>query len=250
MFAFKKVIASFLLPPGLLILVLIAAGAVFFFKKRKKCATVLIAMGLITWIFSIAPVSNLLLQRLEAGYSIPTDTNADVIILLGGGFYDEAADLTGKGFPGGDMLARIVTAVRLQKRLNIPVIISDRNGFKNTSNGVKITKRLLVDFGVKQSKIIIEDRALDTNENAKFSKAICDEKGFVHPIVLTSALHLKRACLAFESVGLKVIPFPAFLVKPENEKYGWYSFLPSAGSLLGLSRALHEYLGILYYKIT
>ena len=61
---------------------------------------------------------------------------------------------------------------------------------------------------------------------------------------MTSAYHLKRACLAFERVGLKVIPFPSFLAKPENEKIGWYSFLPSAGSLLGVSRALHEYLGM------
>ena len=150
-FALKKIIAAFVLPPGILIVLLIGAGAVFFLKKRRVCGVVLIAVGLLTWVSAIAPVANRLIAGLEAGYSIPKNPDADVIILLGGGFMEEAADLTGKGFPGGDMLARIVTAARLQKRLKVPVIISDYNAYTNTSHGVKISKRLLVDLGVAQS---------------------------------------------------------------------------------------------------
>jgi len=245
MFALKKIIISFVLPPGILVLVLTVAGLVFMFaRKRKICGIFLIAVGLATWIFSTGPFADLFLRGLTSAYSLPTNPSADVLILLGGGFSDQADDLTGKGFPDGDMLARIVTAARLQKKLKIPLIITDRDGLADTSNGARITKRLLMDLGVNGSKIIIEDKARDTFENAKFSKAICDAKGFVRPMVVTSAFHLKRACLAFKQVGLEVIPFASFLIRSEKKRYGWYSFLPRAGSLLGLSRALHEYLGL------
>jgi len=249
MFAFKKIVTAFLLPPGLLVMVFITSGLFFVFRKRKRCGLFLLAMGITTWGLSVAPVANFFIRGLTAGYTYPGVLKGDVIILLGGGFHSEAYDLTGKGFPAGDMLARIVTAARLQEKLKIPIIISDRNGLSGSSEGVKITRRLLVDLGVLQRDILLEDRGRDTFENARFSREICEKLGAERPILVTSGFHLKRSSMIFRNVGLEVIPVPAYLIVPERQRYGWYSFLPSARSMLGLSTALHEYLGILYFRM-
>jgi len=76
------------------------------------------------WALSISPLSDAMIRGLESGYGIPKNIKGDVIILLGRGVCDKAPDLTGLGAPSDMYLTRIVTAVRLQKRLNIPVIVS------------------------------------------------------------------------------------------------------------------------------
>ncbi len=65
-------------------------------------------------------------------------------------------------------------------------------------------------------------------------------------ILVTSANHMKRAVYLFEKMGCNVIPAPCdFLVK--NIKY--YPALPSWSSIKQTEYAIHEYIGILRYKI-
>ena len=124
MFVFKKAVAPFLLPPGIFILLLILSGAWFLKKKKLKAGVLNLSLGCLMWLTTIAPVANSLLRGLESGYDIPETPQGDVIILLGGGVYDQAPDLSGTGVPSEDAMARVVAAVRLQKRLNVPVIAS------------------------------------------------------------------------------------------------------------------------------
>ena len=112
-----------------------------------------------------------------------------------------------------------------------------------------IIRRFLVDLGVPDNRIIIEDQARDTAQNASLSAVICRQHGFSKPILLTAALHLKRACMAFEASGLPVTPFPAYFLGAQGAYYGPRHLLPNAGALNASAMALHEYLGILYYRL-
>jgi len=108
MFLFKKILTPFLLPPGIFILFLIISGIWFLFKKYWKTGLLNCSIGILLWVLSISPVSDAMLRSLESEFSIPQNPKGDVIILLGGGIYDEVPDLSGVGAPSGDMLERMV----------------------------------------------------------------------------------------------------------------------------------------------
>jgi uncharacterized SAM-binding protein YcdF (DUF218 family) len=239
---------SFILPPGVFIVILFGLGAVLLLKRYRKISVTAFSIGLLMWFFSITPTSDLLLSNLESGFHQDAGLSGDVIILLGGAIFDNVPDLTGSGFPDGDMLGRIVTSVRLQKRLNIPVIVSFGRVFEDREPGAPVIKRFLVDLGVPEDQIILENESRDTYENAKFSMEICRKTGFKSPILLTSAYHLKRAYWVSKHLGMDAYPFPACFMTQKDHGYRWYSLLPSGDNFARVSMALHEILGLSFYK--
>lgn len=245
MFIFKKILTSFLMPPGIFIVLLVGFGIWFLLKKQWKAGMANLSIGIFIWLLSISPVADTMLRGLESDFKIPENPRGDVIILLGGGVYDKVPDLSGIGAPSEEMLTRLVGAVRLQKRLDVPVIISGGAVFKNRKPEAPIVKRFFVDLGIPSGQIIIEDKSRDTIENAKYTKAICEKNGFKKPILVTSASHMRRSLMSFEKAGMNVIPVPAnFRTWVRN--YGWEDFLPKGFE--NSHRALHEYLGLLFYK--
>ena len=248
MFALKKLLTSFLLPPGVFVLVLVAFGAHRVFVRRRKSGLVCIALGAALWAASVSPFSNLLLEKLESHYPIPQQVEGDVIVLLGGGVIDGVPDLSGTGVPTEQMYPRIVTAVRLQRRLDLPLIVSGGRIDEDAAPEAVIVGRFLVDLGVPEGRLILEDRSRDTYENAVYTRAICAERGFRHPILLTSAHHLSRSVDLFRKAGLEVLPFPAYFHSLGHLPYTFLSWLPSAHSLSGTAAAVHEYLGLLFYR--
>jgi uncharacterized SAM-binding protein YcdF (DUF218 family) len=245
MFAFKKLVAPFLLPPGIFILILTVSG-IFLLKKSRKAGFLCIGVGVSLWLLSVSPVSNALMGGLESGLTIPANPRGDVIILLGGGIYEGVQDLTGIGAPSGDTLARIVTAVRLQKRLHIPVIVSGGAVFPWTTAEALVDRRFLTDLGVPGDKILVDDKSRDTFENARYVRKVCEERHFSAPLLVTSAYHMRRALLMFSLFNMKVTPVPAGF-RTGKSKYGWADYLP--GDLRDSMVACREYLGLLYYRV-
>jgi len=249
LFFIKKLVTPFILPPGLFILALIISGAVFIFWHRRKIGIYNLAIGLLFWIFCTAPFSNFLMRGLESEFYIPKNVNGDVLLLLGGGIIDHVPDFSGYGIPTDVMIGRIVTAVRLQKKLNIPIIVSGGKANLNRSSEAIIAKRFLPDLGVNESQIVIEEKSRDTIENAKHIREICFKKDYKNPILITSASHMKRSLLSFEKVGIDAMPYPASFKSKSINKYDWQTYLPRSSSLGSTSAALHEYLGIFFYRL-
>lgn len=246
-FIFKKALTPFLLPPGIFVTLLLLSGYVFFRRKKRKAARIHIILGLVLWAFTVVPVSDTLLRALESGIKIPESPKGDVIILLGGGVYDGATDLTGLGAPSDDTSARIITAVRLQKRFNIPIIVSSGSVFKGKQAEAPIVKRFLIDLGVPDHMVIVEDKSRDTIENAKYSLELCKKFNCREPLLVTSAFHMKRSVMSFEKVGLKVTAIPTGFKVWAGKKYIWQDYLPHG--LENMAIAMREYLGLFFYKI-
>jgi uncharacterized SAM-binding protein YcdF (DUF218 family) len=189
------------------------------------------------------------MRGLESEFQIPNNVKGDVIVLLGAGSIDKVPDFSGYGIPTDRMIGRIVTAVRLQRYLNIPIIVSSGKLHKNSSAGALIARRFLIDLGVKEGQIITEDKSRDTYENAKYTREICLRNGYKNPILVTSASHLKRSLLSFKEIGLDIVPYPANFRSKPIKSYQLYSYLPHSSSLMTTSIALHEYFGILFYNL-
>ena len=227
MFALKKLITPFILPPGIFILAIVLISLVMCYRKRWKLGLVNLTVGLMLWALSTVPLANFLIQGLESDFPIPANPSGDVISLLGGVIIDRVPDLSGTAAPSPLMMGRIVTAVRLYQRLGLPIIVTGgRVSDDSAVAGAAVIKRFLVDLGVPVNIITEEDRARDTAQNARFTATICRQQGFSKPILISAAYHLERARLAFDAAGMKVTPFPAYFLGSRNIPYTWRHILP------------------------
>jgi len=249
MFIAKKIIAAFLLPPGIFIVLLLWLGWRLIRKKRRGTGLVLWLLALALWASAINPVASRLQGSLERGFAVPQTLRGDVIVLLGGGLHDGVTDLTGQGAPSNEMLARIVTAVRVQRQLRVPVIVSGGVVYPGRSAEAPIVRRFLTDLGVPADQIILEDRSRDTEDNGRFTAEILRQRGYQEPLLLTSAYHLRRSVAMFRRVGVTVTPLPTNFYQG-RVKAIWADWLPEAGAMAGSARALREYLGLGWYKLT
>jgi uncharacterized SAM-binding protein YcdF (DUF218 family) len=250
MFVLKKLITQFLLPPGVFIFILLTAAAWLMYRRRRGIAFSCLLFGLTIWAFASNPISERLMLGLEKGLAIPSPLHGDVIILLGGGIHDNVPDLTGRGTPSDDMMGRVITAVRAQRQLKAPIIISGGVVFAGRSAEAPVVRRILIDLGVPANQVLVEQKSRDTVENAKYCKEIMLRHGFRSPLLVTSAYHMRRSIEAFKRAGLSVTPLPAQFLTGSDLPVIWADYLPTAGALHASSRALHEYMGLLFYRLS
>ena len=67
-------------------------------------------------------------------------------------------------------------------------------------------------------------------------------------ILVTHALHMRRAVEQFQQHGLQVIPAPTLFLS-KSDSLDLFSFLPSAKALENSSLVIHEILGRAWYKL-
>lgn len=246
MFALKKILTSLILPPGIFVVLALLSG-LWMLRRRDKYGIMNLILAALIYFFSISPAADILMGPLEKNWTIPRQVNGDLIVVLGGGIHSGVPDASGRGFPAEAGLSRLVTAVRLHRATGAPIIYSGGEVFGKEAEAL-VARRILRGLGVPEERIIVEGRSRDTMENARFVKEIWQQGNWRQPLLVTSASHLARSLTAFRKVGLEVTPYPAdFLVAP-HRTWSWPDFLPSAGSLTRSVRALHEYLGMIFYK--
>lgn len=249
MFVIKKILTPFILPPGLFVLLFLIAGIGLIWKKYRKSGSLFVSVGVAMWLLSITPVADLLFEGLIRDIKLQSSLpKGDVIVLLGGGSDDRLTDLSGlPGILSESMLERTVTAVRVYRRLKVPIVVSGGKPLGRKVSESEVTRRYLQELGVPKDAIIEENTSRDTFENAENVLQICKRRGFKTPILITSDYHLKRALWTFQKVGLACEPFANGLVSKQRHEYAWWHFLP--GSFRNVSLYLHEYIGLLYYRM-
>ncbi|MFC3884654.1 YdcF family protein [Bacillus songklensis] len=237
-----KFIYGFLLPPGIFILLLLGLSIWLYRQHRweAKCLFI-ITMGL--YVSSIPYVGDRLIHSLEKRYEPPHELYGDVIVMLGGGATSDTPDITGPGHLSGSAANRLLTAARLYRETELPIIVSGGSVFSDTGIEAEIAKRQLIDLGVPKDRIITETKSLNTKQNALNTKAIMDRLKLKHPILVTSAFHMERSILNFERAGMKVQPYPTDYKKSFELRAHANNFVPTGSSYTGM--AMKEYLGIL-----
>jgi len=233
MMLFLKILEMFLLP-SVFVLVLILIGIILIFrKKRGKLGKILIFLGiLLYYLFSITPVADSIISPLEKQYQ-PVQkeelNKADKIVLLLGG-------------KESDVL-RASEVLRLYN-LQSAIIISGRDPLSPKIEEAKEVKDFLVERGIPSENIILEDKSRTTKESAENLKNLVVEEPF---FLVTSAYHMPRSMESFQKMGANPIAAPAdFKIK---ESYDILDFFPNAENLRNSDIALHEYFGILWYRL-
>ncbi len=252
MFIVSKLFTSWFLLPGLFVTLLFLTAVSLFKKKNKGIAFIMLFFAGLIYCASIEPLSDKFIIPLENRYNqlnLKDISKHDVYVVLGGGVYDNSPDLNKTGSPSGDTLARIVYAYRLYRFQALPIIVSSGKGFACKKSEAPIMERYLMQMGVPERDIIMDSTSRNTYENANAVKQICEKLSCEKIILITSAYHMQRAMYAFKHVGLKnVIPAPTDY-KTNRSCYNFMSYMPNMGAFINTDRALHEYIGLLYYRL-
>ena len=242
MFLLKKLITPFILPPGAAVPFLLAIGIVLVLRKKRKTGLAFLGTGLIVWLFLTPFLSGLLLSPLEHAHPVPAAPSGDVIIVLGGGVTGNSSGPGRTVELSPESACRVVTAVRLTKRLRLPVLYSG-GAVLGSPSEASIAGELLPDLGVPEKMILLDGRSRDTGENARYCAEMLKSAGYTRPLLVTSAFHMKRSVMAFEALGVRVTPVPC-CHRSRMNGLSWTDFLP--GDTGNLRIALKEWLGILY----
>ncbi len=249
MYILRKSITAFLLPPGIFALLLAAAAVYALWCRQYPAALVSAISGTLIWLLSAGITADILMGRLEAGIPIPSHPRADVIVLLGSGIHAQAPDFSGIGAPTAAGVERLTAAARLYRRHGWPILVTGGRIASESVSSAVLCKRFLVDLGVPPEAVLMEEKSLNTYQNAIYSKQVCDREGLRRALLVTSGYHLPRAVYCFEKAGLPVIPFPCGLRTWPAMRHAAAAWLPDATSLAATSAALHEWIGLLYYRL-
>ena len=218
-------------------------------KREHRCAAKWLGVLTITWLWLwMTPVMTwvvgvplerefLVDGRVPMVESFP---EADAIVLLGGSMGIETnLSQYAEMWPSAD---RVWQAARLYKAGKAPIVIATGNGAIDT------TLPLLKDFGLPGGIVSFHD-ARNTEEEAKF----VERMGYKKILLVTSAWHMKRARLMFEKYApdIEVVCAPTdfenYIVAARP--FSFSDFLPDPGAFMGNSVGLHEWVGIMGYKL-
>lgn len=240
-----KWIYAWMLPVGgIVTALLLLMGYMMYVRAKGRYALAVITACLYS--LSISPTSDALIQPLERTYMQENlqDVTGDVVILLGGGARAGVPDVDGVGQVGESAANRFLTAIRVQKAKNIPILLSGGAVLAGDAEEAMIEKRMLVSLGVPEAQIFVDVKSRNTAENARFAKALCREHGWQHPIVVTSAFHMPRSVRFFQREGMDITPYPGDYRTSMAEPISAFSFVPQTYNLMNSCLAIKEYVGI------
>lgn len=264
----NHILSALLSPLGLWFNAMVVV-AILVRRGWKRSAWILaVASTAFLWIFSSGWLVRVVGIGLEREFPpVPTESfpQADAIVILGGGMGSNP-----EVSPYPEMYSsadRVWHAARLWKAGKAPIVMA------SGTNEVFSTKPLLLDLGVPESAIRIENEARNTEQNAKFVaqflQAMRTESRSApvqartpnaqsltsRPKILlvTSAWHMRRAKLMFERYASDIDVLPAAC---DHEAYlscgcslGVGDFFPGGEALMRNTFLFKEIVGYWGYRI-
>jgi uncharacterized SAM-binding protein YcdF (DUF218 family) len=200
------------------------------------------------------PLSEMLAGKAErpyAGRNVASLSQADAAVALGGTQRVSANDVY--GFSVGQAEERILALAELARlgKARTLVLGGSTHGISGKAGvpAMSLVQTWLVTSGLTTASVTNLGICANTHEEALHFRRLRDAKGWQKVILVTSALHMRRAEATFRKQGVDVIPVACdFQVCGVLEISGPYSPFPSQRRLDVLSLYLHEQIGWWVYK--
>ena len=251
-FVLSKVFYFLVTPSNLLILlsfagVLLLVGTTL--RRTGAAAALFGTVGLI--LAGFGPLSELALLPLEQRFPAwPADGPAPTgIIVLGGGIESGLSEARGQVVVNDAGERPIYFADLARRYPQARLAFSGGSGLVGGGQSEADTVSQHADtLGLPRSRLILENRSRNTQENAAFSANILHPKPGERWLLLTSAWHMPRAVGCFRQAGFTVDAFPV-----DYRTRGWSDALRihgfSSDGLLQLDLAVKEWIGLVAYRL-
>ncbi len=249
-FIASKLLAPFIHPFSNVVVLIVLA--LIFYRRTKVCKSCLLSAIVILFAFGTPLLPNALTHSLESRYPravlLP---QADAIVVLSGMV---SLDKSSSGqIEFGEGVDRILAGIRLLKQgAGKRLILSGGSGdlYNQSKSEARLLEQFALELGVPQGKLLVEPNSRNSYENALYTKTLMEEHGIPSIILVTSASHLPRAMGCFRKLGIEPIPYGVDYHARAPYVPRLNDIIPNAGNFHQTSYALHEYIGILMYKMS
>lgn len=223
-------------------------------KRLGKLGWYAVLLGTLTLlVFSFPPLANMLSYSLECQYPPPTAealSTLDVVVVLGGG-----------GFPSGGFrqeaglaecaYPRFYHGVRTFQQGSARVLAFCGGAVsEGKESEAKIMEAMAIQMGVPEDNIVTETTSTNTMENAMGLTETLPAGQGRRIALVTSATHMLRSARAFRA------QFPHDTIVPVPVQYHYdpnpwriRNLRLSAAAFEESSRAVHEWIGLLWYTL-
>lgn len=145
---------------------------------------------------AVTPVSNIFSKYF---FIQPQIKKTDVIIVLSGGSYPN-------GTPTLFTIERVINGILLYKNNLGKMIIFVGNTNNNIHPDAQIMKDIATNLGISEKDILIETKSGDTYSNLKEVDSIMKNNNFKDALLVTSPVHMLRANLVAQKIGMDIYP--------------------------------------------
>jgi uncharacterized SAM-binding protein YcdF (DUF218 family) len=204
-------------------------------------------------IIGLSPVGNLLFLPLEERFPAFDHGRGPPhgVVVLGGALTPDVSRARNDVAVNEDA-ERMTATIELARRYPDARIIYSGGtaalAFPEATEG-EAALRLFAQLGVPAGRIVIEDKARNTFENALFSKAIAQPKAGERWLLVTSAYHMPRSIGVFRKAGFPVEAYPVDW-KTRGNQDALRPFQTVAYGLRRTDTAVREWVGLLVYRLT
>jgi uncharacterized SAM-binding protein YcdF (DUF218 family) len=244
--------------PIVWVLALLVLGLILTTRGRSKRLFVagrlllLMSVVLLTAL-SLNPVADLLTYPLESRYPHASPQGVgelDLVVVLGGGTLP-AGPLRPQADLGKYSYPRFYHGVRIFRQSHAPLLAfcggPPRPGAQSEA---QLMKSMALHLGVPEEKIVAEIRSHNTFENLAYLAPLLPAGRNRQIGLVTSATHMRRS----HEVAVRQFPDDTIVPIPVHFTYdptGWSqeSIVPSARHLERSTVALHEWIGLLWYRL-
>lgn len=222
--------------------------------RRRILSRVLITAATLVLLALSLPMTGRLLEAplINAAPVLDSveDLGAAVILVPTGGIF---ADSTGVWWPSSASIVRAVAAVELRAATGSPLLLIGGSPRGEADSEALVVARAVGLVGpddAPRDGIILETAARNSAETAAAARPILDRLGADRVILVTSPTHVARMAASLRHLGYPVSIHVARGKRAPIQPLGALEpFVPSAGGLSRSARAVHEYLGLLWYLL-
>lgn len=250
MLVLSKIIYFFISPFAWLLIALFLWA---FLKNKKWKRIARMATFVIALFFSNSVILNESYRAWEV-HSVDKNELAhyDVGIVLGGMFQNDADVNRLSVRRGADRIWQAMDLYYSKKIDKIALIGKNGEVLVNWMDEATLLKDKLVEFGIPEEDIIVENESMNTHQNAMFTAELFKTtypqyKDF---LLITSAFHIKRAKACFDKQGLETTAYPVGQISSIKRHYKWHHFIiPNGATFWGWFDLLKEIVGYCSYKV-
>lgn len=250
MFILVGALKELLLPPGGLILMFaigVVAGRRHPLLGKWLCGGAIVLLyvlstGAGSWL--LARPLELLEPTLDASQAA---TRAQAIVVLSAGRIKRSPEYGMQNVPDFVALERMTYAAHLARISRLPLLVTGGTiSADNDDEPLALGMARVLESAFGLPVRWTETRSINTAENASMSAAILKREGITRVVLVTNAMHMRRARIVFERQGLTVIAGPTFYAAARPFNPG--ELTPTVENLRRSYYALYEWLGLLRYQ--
>jgi uncharacterized SAM-binding protein YcdF (DUF218 family) len=244
---FVAVIKSLILPPGIFVLLIFFILVVFRDLKTIKSYLffiVIVVFYLISTPFIARHLAGIIEPEKALNLSIKSDAQA--IVILGCNVYVNAPEYAGKDDVSSCTLVRLRYAAEVYSKINLPVMTCGGSVFNKSEAEADVMARVLKEHFNVITKWK-ERESINTYQNVENAVAILKKEHINNIILVTHAIHMKRASYSFEKNNIKVSIAPTYFFSAKSNNSVLLDFMPDIHSFYVSRFVAYETIGLIWH---